>query len=1067
MPNVGVISGSMYLDPSAYISGLNQAAQSTRSFQAGVERVSFAGFHRGIFATTTLLYGLNRIMSSMSQGMEEYTNMLGRIGTVADMTAESVEALANSMKKLSVAQGVTRTDIMGGMYTAAQSGFSSPAEMRAMATSGALLSRASGKEIDVKKSVDLLSVARQALGIGAGAVTSNRMTDLLLRGRDVGRWELDEMAHALGIPLTVYGNQFTRKIGGEETLRQLVAIMSTATLSGINPNMAATGTRRLIERSIQLQNTKRGDPLRLALRGAGFNGDDPIDEAMSSPMAYLNTILRITSGGKTSELGKLGFGSRDLLVTTSALRDNASTLNNLYSQLSYGNTAGTTQRYNEAMLQTYDAKRDQLRAQWQITSQEFMQASLPLIGSLTSVLSSLNSAAQGLPATAKSFVMLISSLAAMRLTLTLLGFKFGSNVPGAASGAAAMAGVGGNAATAAIRSRASAAASVPYAAPNAAFSQWQARRYVYTASRPTDPVWSPENKTFSGTPLSRPISWFSEAPHRKYPGAFVSGVNNQIGATAPIASKLYTGIGSEDVSQVVSKAVGGISKFGSAIWNTIGPMTTFAAAVAAAMKFFEGWGYRGNQGGMRDGKEPLPTGGKLPAFLTSMGHGYKMGGSFLASGTRYLGEMTEDYAREHGYVPGIEGLKAGEKPSKWQVAGAAAGVTPLGQIIGMIRGRPMGVTGYRKGNVDDAMGDMSREVLNPFEVSRLSKAGIKFDKFDGIKQYLDRYVSEQLNATPPEDWNRWISETEGGYKNVMKWSGDALKLYNDEIMGKKPRKGSPQWKAEKARTDHIVGQLGAAYRNYYQSFATGTNEIKARGSLFDQQANRTMTPNELATWQSSEYALKMQQAAKDLRTPVHQFAGQAAFPSFESYAANHPEENARFAGFDTYDDAKRGYFKASRREQQTSKLGDLLYKLPEMSTAEARKALTGIYGKDLAVDDVGIDRLRNINLSRYFTEKPRDQLGGKSEAMGYGSASTYNSIVSMTPPEIVELQANREAIAELGERLTQDTEGLLQDFDTKFEKYVAHYLKGIAKNTAATNSLLGGGTSDAPPSIDN
>ena len=181
MPNVGTITGSMVLDPSAYISGLNQAANATRAYQTGINTVSFAGFNRGIFATTTLLYGMNRIMSSMSKGMEDYSNMLGRIGSVADMTAASIGTLAESIKSLSVAQGVSRRDIMGGMYVAAQSGFLSPAEMRAMATAGAKLSRASGKEINVNKSVDLLSVARQALGETAdqgGGVTPLTVTDV-------------------------------------------------------------------------------------------------------------------------------------------------------------------------------------------------------------------------------------------------------------------------------------------------------------------------------------------------------------------------------------------------------------------------------------------------------------------------------------------------------------------------------------------------------------------------------------------------------------------------------------------------------------------------------------------------------------------------------------------------------------------------------------------------------------------------------------------------------------------------------------------------------------------------
>ena len=311
MPNVGTITGSMYLDPSAYIAGLNTAAGATQSFQQGVSSISFAGFNRGIFATTTLLYGLERIMSNMSKGMEEYSNMLGRIGTVADLTAASVSALADSMKQIAVYQGVSRTDIMGGMYTAAQAGYQTPAEMRGMAMSGARLSRASGKEIDVKKAVDLQSGIRQALGIGMGAVTSNKMNDMLLKGRDIGRWELDQMAHALGIPLTVWGNQFAGKESGEETLRQLMAVMSVASLAGVSPNMTATGTRRIVEKTVQLASSgKRADPLRNALRGAGFGGQEPILDALNQGgMKYLNTLMNVTGGGQTSELTRLGYGS--------------------------------------------------------------------------------------------------------------------------------------------------------------------------------------------------------------------------------------------------------------------------------------------------------------------------------------------------------------------------------------------------------------------------------------------------------------------------------------------------------------------------------------------------------------------------------------------------------------------------------------------------------------------------------------------------------------------------------------------------------------------------------------
>ena len=448
MADAGVIRAQAVMDPSMYIAGMNQMAAATRSFQTGMSSMSFAGFNRSMIATTTILYGLNRIMGSMSKGMEEYAQVLAKIGSVADLTAASVESLAESMKKLSVDSGTKRSDMMKGMYVALQSRFDSPAEMRSMASAGAILSRASGKEIDVKKSTDLLAVVRQGLGLGQGSVDSRRVTDILLKGRDVGRWELDQMAAALGIPMTIYGNEFSSKIGGEETLRQLIAIMSTATLVGLKPNVAATGTRRLVERTVQLSKSgKLGDPLRRGLRGIGFGGENPILDALGQgPMAFLNNLNQLT-GGTSSGLIRYGYGSRDLRVLTSALRENGSLLNRTYQGLDYGQIAGTTDKYYGEQKQTYGYTRDRLRSEWEITSQQFMQASLPLIGAFTSALEGINKVAQALPDSVKSLVMLVGALGMFRVALrlfgfrgplfeTMLGMKGGAAVGGALSGMA-------------------------------------------------------------------------------------------------------------------------------------------------------------------------------------------------------------------------------------------------------------------------------------------------------------------------------------------------------------------------------------------------------------------------------------------------------------------------------------------------------------------------------------------------------------------------------------------------------------------------------------------------------
>ena len=855
MPNVGTISGSMYLDPSGYITGLNQAAQSTKMFQAGVERVSFAGFHRGIFATTTLLYGLNRIMSSMSQGMEEYTNMLGRIGSVADMTAASVEALADSMKKLSVAQGVSRTDIMGGMYTAAQSGFDSPAEMRAMATSGAKLSRASGKEIDVRKSVDLMSVARQALGIGQGAITSNRMTDLLLRGRDVGRWELDEMAQALGIPLTVYGNQFSSKIGGEETLRQLVTIMSTATLAGVNPRMAATGTRRLVERTVQLNKTKLGDPLRQALRGVGFSGNDPINAALDQgPMSYLNTLLKVSGNGSTGELTRLGYGSRDLMVLTSALRGKGQTLNDLYGQLSYDGAAGTTERYNAKMMQTYDAKRDQLRSQWEITSQEFMQASIPLIGQFTSALGMFNEAAQALPSSAKSLLMLVTALASARLALNFAGFRSTRIEPkgvlgGALGGAAGLLGgaaSGGSGAGMRLLRLGNGNAFYPlglstsggtgpvlrmsssYTPSSVGSTVGASSTYKLDGGKPFYPI----TPSSFGTTRGKMSLYKQDDGRYFYPippssGNIGSYTPSSVGTTRGAYSLYRQDDGKYlyPLGKPMTKSAFSGPSYASQLGTYMGARNTFEAnGITAKSAMYSAMGVGGLMQAVgaasthlsRFGSAIGSVLGPLVRFGVVIAAANEIVGALTYRGSSSVKEGGVERMRPEGLS--YNALTAPLKSLGFLTMGlfnkdnlgdyteefarknglvADADGKGMSSFEAWKRTGQTALAGYRDVTMNDVMGIVSREGLGAGDVRKFQKGGIDFGNFETARPYVDEYLDKQLGGKKaPDNWEQWVRGTDNGINQAADLIVSALKFAAEKInSATKALVAEPRWNA--------------------------------------------------------------------------------------------------------------------------------------------------------------------------------------------------------------------------------------------------------------------------------
>lgn len=421
MAHVGTITGSMTLDPSAYLAGLNRAAQATTAFrtsmtgsgmafnQFGTNANNIAGmmgrFNTSIYASMTAFYALSRTISSSLGVFEEYSNIMSRISATADLSASSVNALSESFKKLNRELGGSRTDLMKGVYTAIQANFTRPSEFMPIGEAAMRLRTASGREIDTQKSADVISVVRNALGVRSGR--EGAITDMLLRGRDIGRYQLKEMASALGIPITVFGNQFGARLGPEETLRQLIAILSSATQTGLAPRTAATGTRRLVEKTTRLATAPGGVGKNLT-QALGSLGYGSISEALNEgPIPYLENILKLT-GGRPEELAKLGFGAREFMLLSSSLRNNMGQTRQFYQELSPGNIAGTTDKYIDKHKDTWWYQRDRLRSAYEDTQISLMNALVPTMKSLANSLEVINDLFQALAPSIKQLIGLIA-----------------------------------------------------------------------------------------------------------------------------------------------------------------------------------------------------------------------------------------------------------------------------------------------------------------------------------------------------------------------------------------------------------------------------------------------------------------------------------------------------------------------------------------------------------------------------------------------------------------------------------------------------------------------------------
>ncbi len=1173
MAHVGTITGSMVLDPSAYIAGLNRAAQHTAAFQSSIQAgtaginafakasqsmaVGMSRLNGSVYASMTAFYALSRVVSSSLGVFEEYNNIISRISATADLSISSITALSESFKKLNRELGGSRTDLMKGVYRAVQANFTTPEEFMPIGAAAMRLRTASGREIDTTKSADVISVIRNALGIKSGR--EGFITDMLLRGRDIGRYELTEMASALGIPITLFGNQFSAKLGPEETLRQLIAILSSATQTGLNPRTAATGTRRMVEMTTRLMKSPEGigKNLTTALRSMGFSS---ISEALNQgPMAFLETISRLT-GGRPEALTQMGYGSRDIMLLTSALRNNMGQTREFYGKLAPGEIGGTTDKYLDKHKQTWWYQRDRLRSAYEDSQLKLMEAMIPVLSSFANSLEVVNDLFQALAPSIKRLIGLMTIGAGFSILRNFYvrgtGGKFGAqgsdnlmkNLPVMGAGTPRTAEY--------------------YGLRKVNVAKRSAQLQTVPASQmmgPTGPLFPQRynRRATDGRFVPRGYDirdWRGGIVPPSMMGSPVQQVGlGRRGAMYDSASRFF-GRASDNVqrfSEGYGKAKGwlkeswlgkgGAFAFGGNEYRLNRIQKMYDARIEAANKAFVSGKAGADRGAdwMRDtarqsGVNPVAASriaaqhfnstmdqvtknfnkatasaantakwmsrlSGVMSGLGSIGNLVALGGiiqllsSFVSglagatskSTSNAVVDMSEMGTRQNRY--GLNDLWGRANMGLRFIGYALGGKGWRDDVATDLRGEKrkrgfiydMDKRDFRAANMQDVVEYAIREKISVKDSRGLIRAGYNKNTGD-IQNRFEKWLrSEGIEGiTQPRFLQSTLQDGTSGFDFTVNKYAEFLKTQEVqadvakkttewlEKMGITARGAAASLALVKnfnmtpKQTDHIVEYLKNNYREYFSRFISGAKQIETRGMLYDQQADRSLTPNEQSIWQSSGYREKMALAASGLFTPKHRFGGEDKFASFENWAKQQ-KENERYSGFGEYEDAKRNYFEASSKEQTASMLAVLLPKLATLSTSDARKQLEAVYGGKLNLDDVGIDRLRNTDLSRYFSEKPRDQLNSKSQFMGYGTTETYNSIVSMTPPEIIELQANRKAILDLQEAITQDSDKLLQDFDGKFEKFVADKLDKIVDNTAiSANAALFGNTPDFVPSLD-
>ncbi|MCL2103535.1 MAG: phage tail tape measure protein [Kiritimatiellaeota bacterium] len=438
--NIGSLYATLTLNARAYQAELRQAQQATRAAAAGMNQAMMgagAGMAMSFYGVTSALNGVAASIGGADRAFRQYENTLVRISTVTGRTVGSMNALVDSMRNVAVQSATSMQEFSTAMYRAAQATFTQPRQMRDIAVTAGRLRAASGGEIGMRDAADSLSVVYNALGIKPSR--GGAVSDIMLKGRNIGRWELGQMVDVLSRPLAVAGSMQRPGANPEDTLRDLLSVLATVTQGGVSRNIAGTGVRRAYERTnlLTMQGQRggfQGMELMRQWKSRGF--DTPSDALRQLGLVEYLLGLQQMTGGSAEQLGRLGYGSREMQVMTSAIRGGGAPLRAMRYQ-EMGDTEGLTDRYMRTREQQYEFKRERLAKRWENLQVKFGEAALPVLetfvaglGKLLDVLSAINPMLRAAVLFAPTAVVAAGMYRMSRLMLT--GTAFGTPIFGGA-----------------------------------------------------------------------------------------------------------------------------------------------------------------------------------------------------------------------------------------------------------------------------------------------------------------------------------------------------------------------------------------------------------------------------------------------------------------------------------------------------------------------------------------------------------------------------------------------------------------------------------------------------------
>jgi len=515
-----------------------------------------------------------------------------------------------------------------------------------------------------------------------------------------------------------------------------------------------------------------------------------------------------------------------------------------------------------------------------------------------------------------------------------------------------------------------------------------------------------------GADLTRGPSFGSQLKH-------YSSASAAFGAAGYIPSAAdYSGMGIGKTAQAIGAVTAKLSSLTSGLWAFIGPMVKLGAIFAIVGKIVEGMNYKGSPG--------APIGGKKPFDMTGAGdYGAAGWGGLQLSrfGQWMIGgqggdELVDDFARTHGYVPGIEkrtrweGMRAGASGGAKGLgaAGAALGKSVLGWpgaivggaggfVLGGLGGgiygaiapnRTSGIYGYKPGSINDVGGAITREQLTSNEIVRMRKLGIDFDKPESWTPKLNEYVKNQLGYEPPQDWDAYIKKS-GTLFQVAELAADALRHFAAEAdRAAAITKAKTDVEELKAATEPIKIRPWLAYNSAYETImgleGTGAKPFQRKPT---------------AKWKA-KYAAALDAFLERYPDPEQSYSEEYVTKQLGLLSTNQVLSNAERNGLREPFDAT---IKTSNRLKRMRFLAENAFSLRSMKpeTIISKFGLDKMNIPPNMMDSI-ISQIRGLDPTQWAETTFRDK-APFSEALQYGSREGYNATLERKDDYAVQVLA--------------------------------------------------------------